>query len=84
MGDFEDTRFSWLQNEREARSLAEAFPQQAESLAAVVRKFSRDSKKLRLGNTLLLVIWSYLAYPSNRVSCDVKIDEGVFNYATGI
>ena len=29
-GDFEDTRFSWLQIEREARPLAEASPQLAE------------------------------------------------------
>ena len=36
-GDFEDTGFSWLQIEREARSLAEASPQQATFLAAGMR-----------------------------------------------
>ena len=36
-GDFEDTGSLWLQIEREARSLAEASPQQAPSLAAGVR-----------------------------------------------
>ncbi|WP_367294946.1 hypothetical protein [Levilactobacillus yonginensis] len=33
MGVFEDTVFSWLQIEREARSLAEASSQQAPPLA---------------------------------------------------
>ncbi len=32
-GEFEDTWFSWLQIQREARSLAEASPQQATSLS---------------------------------------------------
>ncbi len=36
-GDFGDTGSSWLQIEREARSLAEASPRQAESLAAGVQ-----------------------------------------------
>ena len=36
-GDFEDMGPSWLQIEREARLLAEASPQRAESLATGVR-----------------------------------------------
>jgi len=36
-GDFGDTGSSWLQIEREARPLAEASPQQAESLATGVQ-----------------------------------------------